>query len=79
MNVKVLMLGKKLFDGRAVKVIVPSVNGEMCLLPHHISIITQLQAGSIKVFRPDSDKPFSVDIAGGVCSFFNGTANFILE
>ncbi|MCR5225303.1 MAG: F0F1 ATP synthase subunit epsilon [Alphaproteobacteria bacterium] len=79
MKVKVLELEKKLYDGEALKVLVPAVEGEMCLLPNHISIVTSLSAGRICIFRPDSDRPISIDVSGGICSFANNQAVFILE
>lgn len=79
MKVKVLELEKKLFDGEASKVLVPAVEGEMCLLPNHISIVTSLTIGRICIFRPDSDRPISIDVKGGICSFSGNNAVFILE
>ncbi len=79
MKVKVLELDKKLYDGEALKVLVPAVEGEMCLLPNHISIVTSLGAGRICIFRPDSDRPISINVKGGICSFSDNNAVFILE
>ena len=79
MKVKVLELEKKLFDGEASKVLVPAVDGEICLLPNHISIVTSLTVGRICVFRPDSDRPISIEVKGGICSFSDNKAVFILE
>ncbi len=77
-NVKVLQLEKKLFDGEASKVVLPSINGEMCILPNHISIITSLKIGVIKIYRDDIEKPVFIDVDSGVCSFSNNSAVFIL-
>ena len=78
MKVKVLELEKKLFDGDASKVVVPAIEGEMCLLPNHVSIITCLRKGIIKIYRNEIERPVSISINSGVCSFFNNSAVFIV-
>ena len=80
MKIKVLDLQKKLFDGDALKVVVPSVEGELCLLPHHISILTKIVKGHIQIFRPDGDRPLSIEIVtDGICYFSRDQATFILK
>ena len=79
MKAKVLELEKKLFDGDVTKIVVPAVEGEMCLLPNHISIMTFLKKGTLKVFRVDSDRPLLIDVKGGICSFANNQAIFVLN
>ena len=78
MKVKILELGKTLFDGDAAKIILPATEGEMCILPEHISIFTSLEKGAIKVFRPGIDKPVTIHVESGVCSFSNNRAVCIL-
>jgi F-type H+-transporting ATPase subunit epsilon len=79
LKVKVLEFEKKLFDGEATRVILPAIDGEMCLLPHHISIITPLRKGVIKVFKPNGEYPVSIELEGGVCSFSDNIAVFIIK
>lgn len=79
MRAKILKLEKKLFDGEIAKVVLPAINGEMCLLPHHISIITILKKGAIKVFKPHNDHPVIIEIDGGLCSFSNNNAVLIVN
>ncbi|MDR2723969.1 MAG: hypothetical protein LBB25_02040 [Holosporaceae bacterium] len=79
MRVKILKFEKKLYDGEAEKVVLPAVTGEMCLLPHHISIITLLRKGIIKVFKPNDGPPLMVDVEGGICSFFGDEAVFLIK
>jgi F-type H+-transporting ATPase subunit epsilon len=78
LRAKVLKLEEKLFDGKATRIVLPAVGGEMCLLPRHISIITPLRKGAIKIFRPDSDRPTIIETNDGICSFSNNEAIFIL-
>ena len=79
MKAKVLELEKKLFDGDVTKVVVPAAEGEMCLLPNHISIMTFLKKGTIKIFRVDSDRPLLFEVTGGICSFADNQAIFVLR
>lgn len=78
MKVKVLELEKKIFDEEASKIIVPATEGEMCILPNHISIITSLKKGVIKIYRDGIERPVSVPVNSGICSFSNNSAVFIL-
>lgn len=78
MKAKVLELEKKIFDGDVTKVVVPAAEGEMCILPNHISIMTFLKKGTIKIFRVDGNRPLLFEISGGFFSFSNNQAIFIL-
>ncbi|MDR2681895.1 MAG: F0F1 ATP synthase subunit epsilon [Holosporaceae bacterium] len=79
MQAKILTLGKELFNGEAIKVVLPAVEGEMCLLQNHISTVTALRRGQIRVFRPQVERPISIAIERGVCSFSDNSAIFIVE
>jgi F0F1-type ATP synthase epsilon subunit len=78
LRAKILKLDKKLFDGEVTEVILPAVKGEMCILPHHISCVVELQKGDIKVLKPNGEYPIAFEIDGGICSFFNEEAVFII-
>lgn len=78
MKAKVLKLENSLFDGEAIKIIVPATEGEMCILPNHISIFTSIRKGTIKIFRPNMDKHISIPVESGICSFSDNCAVFIL-
>ena len=79
MKAKVLELEKRIFDDDATKIVVPAAEGEMCILPNHISVMTFLRKGFIKIFRPEGERPFVVNITGGICSFADNEAVFILS
>ena len=68
MRVKVFKAEEVIYEGEAEKVTVPAQNGEMTILPHHISIVTNLQHGRLIVHKNDGDI-FQTEINGGVCSF----------
>jgi F0F1-type ATP synthase epsilon subunit len=50
----------------------------MCLLPKHISLITILKKGLIRIFKPGSEHPIIIKSDGGICSFFSDNAVIIL-
>ncbi|MDR2107045.1 MAG: F0F1 ATP synthase subunit epsilon [Holosporaceae bacterium] len=78
MKAKILTPEEKLFDGEVGRVILPAVEGEMCLLPKHISLITILKKGLIRIFKPGSEHPIIIKSDGGICSFFSDNAVIIL-
>lgn len=78
MKVNVLKLGKVLFSDEAEKVVLPGVLGEMCLMPHHISIVTLMREGMVKIFASENAAPTEIQISGGVCSLSNGVASLVL-
>jgi F0F1-type ATP synthase epsilon subunit len=79
LRTKILKLDKKLFDGEVAEVILPAVEGEMCVLPHHISCVVVLKKGDIKIFKPNGEYPVVFEINGGVFSFFNNEAISIVD
>ena len=79
MRAKVLEIDKIIFDGEVSKVVLPAVNGEMCLLSKHIAIITAMQKGKLKIFKKNMDIPMIIDINHGLCSFSEDYAVFTLR
>jgi F-type H+-transporting ATPase subunit epsilon len=55
---------RMVFQGEADIVVLPGVEGEMGILPHHAPLLTALKFGVIKVRAGKSEQVFSV--AGGV-------------
>lgn len=55
-NIFIHTLEKTLFEGSAALLSVPSINGEISILDHHIPLITPLKKGVIKIkksIKPD--------------------------
>lgn len=50
-----------LFDGDAVSVTVPGVEGEMTVLPHHEALISPLKKGVITVKTAEGEKFFEIE------------------
>ena len=78
MQVKIFKSEEVVYEGEAAKVTVPAQNGEMTILPHHISIVTNLQRGRLIVFKNDGEK-FQTEIGGGVCSFSDDCVSVLAE
>jgi len=78
MKVKIFKAEEVVYEGEAEKVTVPAQNGEMTILPHHISIVTNLQHGRLIVHKNDGDK-FQTEISGGVCSFSDDCVSVLAE
>ena len=82
MKVVILERDNEIFSSDVVEyVTVPSVSGEMCVYPNHISIITLMQAGEIKVSYKynGSDCQKSVNILDGIFSFKANQAVFLVQ
>ena len=78
MQVKIFKSEEVVYEGEAAKVTVPAQNGEMTVLPQHISIVTNLQRGRLIVFKNDGEK-FQTEIGGGVCSFSDDCVSVLAE
>ncbi|MBE6447150.1 MAG: F0F1 ATP synthase subunit epsilon [Alphaproteobacteria bacterium] len=76
MKVKILKLSCKLFDGDVDSLTLPSEQGQITILPRHISILTKLTKGKIVIRHDNESKEFN--IIAGICSFSNNTASVIL-
>ena len=49
---------RRVFDGNAVSITVPGIEGEITILPHHIPLITPLKAGEIKIREEGGNEKF---------------------
>jgi len=47
MHVKVITPEKVIFDNEADELILPTINGEIAVLPHHVDLLTQLAPGEM--------------------------------
>lgn len=78
MKVKIFKAEEVVYEGDASRVTIPAQNGEMTILPHHISIVTNLQRGRLIVHKNDEEK-FQTEINGGVCSFSDDCVSVLAE
>lgn len=78
MRAKVLKIDKSLFDDEVIKIVIPGEIGELCILPHHMPIITSLKKGQIRIFTTKVDRPTVINVDGGVFSFSNDVATVMM-
>lgn len=57
---KILTPEKPLFDGEVDEVLAPSTNGEIGILPKHISLISSLAPGELKIKKGESWDHFAI-------------------
>lgn len=75
LTVNVLTPQAQVFSGEAEEVLVPSVNGELGILPNHASLLTQVMPGEIQV--KTGSKTQSIAIMGGYIEVNNNVVNIL--
>ncbi len=67
MKLYIYKLGETLYEGDATLITLPAEDGELTILPHHIPLVTQLKAGTIRFTNEahEAGKPTKLDIKGG--------------
>lgn len=79
MHVTVSQIDKAIFDGDAVSVTVPGVEGELTILPRHEAFITPLKAGHITVRVGEADSAPSVfEVTQGICEVSRNQVTILL-
>lgn len=63
LTVDILTPQAQIFSGEADEVLVPTVKGELGILPNHVSLLTQLLPGELQV--KNGSKTESIAIMGG--------------
>lgn len=63
MKLFIYKLGETLYEGDASSITLPSADGELTILPHHIPLVTYLKAGTIHI--KNEDKITDFPISGG--------------
>ena len=61
MKVVIAKVDENLYDGEAVSVTLPGVQGEMTVLANHEPLITSLRAGTIVVRDLGDEKTFAIE------------------
>lgn len=77
MQLTIITPEKVIFDDQADELILPTVNGEIAVLPHHVDLLTQLAPGEmiIKVKGKDNH----VAVTGGFVQIENGNISVLAE
>ncbi len=76
MLVTVAEAHKNLFAGEAVSLTVPTVDGEVTVLPHHEPLVSRLKEGTITVRTTDGQQTFPA--TSGVLEISNNQVTVLL-
>ena len=60
LHVVIVTGDRALYDGMADKVIAPSVNGQVTILPHHVAFLARLDPGRMVVGRKDETQDYAI-------------------
>ena len=76
MKVVVSKVDKVLFQGEARELLVPGVDGDMTVLPHHSALVTTLRKGKVRVRTAEKEE--SWDIEKGILEVTGDIATVLL-
>ena len=63
-DLKIITIEGIFFSGQVSEIVLPSVNGEIAVLPHHIPLVSVLKEGMITLKTDDGER--RIKISGGV-------------
>ncbi len=66
LKVDIVSAEKQLYSGTAEMVIVPTISGEIGIMPRHSQLITRLQPGEVRVKVSEEEQPLSIYVSGGI-------------
>lgn len=75
LQVNVLTPQAQIYSGEADEVLVPSISGELGILPNHASLMTQIEPGELIIKTGTKDQ--SIAIMGGYIEVNNNTVNVL--
>ena len=70
-------LGENLFDGEALSVTLPGVDGQFTVLAHHEPFVSTLKAGELSVTAASGEK-HKIRLESGVAEIANNRATVLL-
>ena len=76
LNVTISRVDGAQFEGAAVSVHVPGVDGEMEILADHTALISPLRAGTITVKKTDGEETFEIE--SGTLEISNNHATVLI-
>ncbi len=77
LHVQVVTPEKIILDTQASEVILPTVQGEIAVLPHHIPLFTQLGPGEVVINKESSSE--SIVVVGGFIEVGNDTVTILAD
>lgn len=75
LTVDILTPQSKIFSGEADEVLVPTVSGEIGILPNHVSLLTQIMPGELTI--KTGNKTQSIAILGGYLEVNKNQVNIL--
>lgn len=75
LTLSILTPQSQVYSGEADEVIVPTLNGEIGILPNHVSLLTQILPGELRVKNSGKTNYFA--IMGGYIEVGNNTVNVL--
>ena len=75
-TLRIAHVSDSLFDGEAVSVTIPGVEGELTLLAKHEPIITLMKKGKVTVRKEEGEEVFEVE--GGVVEASSNQVTILL-
>ena len=78
-NLEIISPEKIIYSGKAEMVTLPSFEGDMSILKNHISLITFLRPGIVKVKKNDNDENDEFFVQDGTVEFNNDNLTVLSE
>lgn len=78
LSLEIISMYRRVFDGKAKSLTVPGIDGELTILPNHISLITPLKAGEIKIREDDGAEQF-LAIGNGFVTVENNKVSILAD
>jgi F-type H+-transporting ATPase subunit epsilon len=75
LTVDVLTPQSQIYSGEADEVLVPTVNGQLGILPHHVALLTKIEPGELEI--KNGGKSSYVAIMGGYLEVNNNKVNIL--
>jgi F-type H+-transporting ATPase subunit epsilon len=75
LTLSILTPQSQVYTGEADEVIVPTINGEIGILPNHISLLTQIQPGELRLKNNGKTSYFA--ILGGYLEVSNNSVSVL--
>lgn len=77
MQLKVVTPEKVIYDGEIDELIIPTVTGEIAVLPHHIDLLTQVVPGEMIIKHKGKDQ--HVAVTGGFLQIVDGVLTLLSD
>lgn len=77
LQVEIITPEKIAYQKEADEIIVPTVNGQIAILPNHVSLVTQVGEGELVI--KESNKDFLFGITGGFLEVSNNKVSILAD